>query len=199
MVYHIQPIRPYTDDEWDKLPHAILTSDAELDSSVIDSVISDNNKWHSLLPKGEGNYVDNYISIYREYMHGETGWRNNECYVWVEAMMYNIMDLNAQDEFTHINSIFSKDLMLHDDEDDEECCVIKYCDNCLVKFDNIKSIIIIRGKRKLSSKKYAVLKPCFLFKPKEICQTNIGSNNSMWEEYFIQTHYTPQIQEPISG
>ena len=87
--------------------------------------------------------------------------------------MCNITDLNAQDEFTHSNSIFSKDLMSYDDDDDKDYQVIKYCDDFLVQFDNSKSIIVMKGECKLSNKKYAVLKPCFLFKPKEIIERTL--------------------------
>ena len=72
------PIRPYTDDEWDKLPHVVWTSDMEWDPSIIDSVISNNNRWHLLLLKGEGNYIDNQFNLYGEYIRGEPGWRNNK-------------------------------------------------------------------------------------------------------------------------
>ena len=163
------------DDEWDKLPHVIWTFDTEWDPSVIDSMISDNNRWHLSLPKGEGNYIDNQFNLYGEYTRGEPGWRNNERYIEMEAMMYNIMDLNAQDEFTHSNSIFSKDLMLYDDDDDddEDYQVIEYCNDFLVQFDNNKSIFVTKGEHKLSNKIYAILKPCFLFKTKEIIKCTL--------------------------
>ena len=34
-------IRPYTDDEWESLPHVVWTSDDEWDPSVLDNILSD--------------------------------------------------------------------------------------------------------------------------------------------------------------
>jgi hypothetical protein len=46
-------IRPFTDNEWDTLPHVILTSDATWDPSVLDNNITGDEQWydaHSDLP-----------------------------------------------------------------------------------------------------------------------------------------------------
>ena len=40
------PIRPYTDDEWDSLPHVVFTSDADWDPSVLDDAVSDEERWY---------------------------------------------------------------------------------------------------------------------------------------------------------
>ena len=34
-------MRPYTDNEWDNLPHLVLTSDTDRDPSVLDNTIDD--------------------------------------------------------------------------------------------------------------------------------------------------------------
>ena len=39
------PMRPYTDDEWETLPHVVWTSDMEWDPSILDSTISDTEQW----------------------------------------------------------------------------------------------------------------------------------------------------------
>ena len=38
-------IRPYTDTEWDSLPHVILTADTDWDPSVIDHEMEDGEEW----------------------------------------------------------------------------------------------------------------------------------------------------------
>ena len=38
-------LRPYTNKEWDDLPHIILTSDVEWDPTVLDEDFKDNEKW----------------------------------------------------------------------------------------------------------------------------------------------------------
>ena len=39
------PMRPHTDEEWEKLPHAPLTQDNEWNPASLDSVITDTDKW----------------------------------------------------------------------------------------------------------------------------------------------------------
>ena len=39
------PLRPFTDSEWDKLPHIILTSDVDWDPSVLDCSAEDCEEW----------------------------------------------------------------------------------------------------------------------------------------------------------
>ena len=39
-------LRPYTDDEWDTLPHVIMSSDLDWDPSVLDSNIIDDEQWY---------------------------------------------------------------------------------------------------------------------------------------------------------
>ena len=38
-------IRPYTDKEWDTLPHVFLTSEKEWDPSFLDHVFPDDEQW----------------------------------------------------------------------------------------------------------------------------------------------------------
>eukprot|EP00934_Nitzschia_sp_Nitz4_P004676 Nitzschia sp. Nitz4//scaffold468_size5769//118//5631//NITZ4_009203-RA/size5769-snap-gene-0.0-mRNA-1//-1//CDS//3329552515//4666//frame0 len=44
------PIRPYTDSEWEELPHVIMTSDVDWDPSVHDHTISDDPRWYNKIP-----------------------------------------------------------------------------------------------------------------------------------------------------
>ena len=104
-------MRPYTDDEWKKLPHVVWTSDINWDPSIIDNHISDNSKWIRDLSKDEGRYLDDPFDLYGDYIHGEPGWRNDSQLSTVEVMIYNTTNLNAQDQFDHDNMVFSKDLM----------------------------------------------------------------------------------------
>ena len=38
-------MRPYTDNEWDSLPHIILTSDVNWDPTVMDNDLDDSDEW----------------------------------------------------------------------------------------------------------------------------------------------------------
>ena len=39
------PMRPFSNDEWRKLPHVVWSLDSTWDPSVIDHIITDNNQW----------------------------------------------------------------------------------------------------------------------------------------------------------
>jgi len=39
-------LRPYTDKEWDMLPHVIMTSELEWDPTVLDHTLTDNDNWY---------------------------------------------------------------------------------------------------------------------------------------------------------
>ena len=51
----------------------------------------------------------------------------------IEALIYNIMDLNAQDTFDHNKLILSQDVELVNDDDHDEYEIIKYCHNTVTK------------------------------------------------------------------
>ena len=46
-------ILPYTDDEWNTLPHIILTSDDKWDSTILDNSLydddDDNDDWYNII------------------------------------------------------------------------------------------------------------------------------------------------------
>eukprot|EP00934_Nitzschia_sp_Nitz4_P009388 Nitzschia sp. Nitz4//scaffold547_size3361//334//3245//NITZ4_009269-RA/size3361-snap-gene-0.1-mRNA-1//-1//CDS//3329554282//9378//frame0 len=58
------PIRPYTDHEWNTLPHVVMTSDVEWDPSIHDQTISDDQRWYDKIsdpiPTGPFDLTGNY-------------------------------------------------------------------------------------------------------------------------------------------
>ena len=38
-------MRPYTDEEWETLPYAVLTSDVDWDPTILDYSLDDNEEW----------------------------------------------------------------------------------------------------------------------------------------------------------
>lgn len=42
-------LRPYTDEEWDQLPHIILTSDLDWNPTALDHTIDDDNRWYDAM------------------------------------------------------------------------------------------------------------------------------------------------------
>jgi len=42
-------LHPYMDDEWDNLPHVVLTGDTDWDPSILDCDFKDSKTWHDAL------------------------------------------------------------------------------------------------------------------------------------------------------
>ena len=61
-------LRPYTDDEWESLPHVILTSDTDWNPSVLDNTIDDDDTWFDTIsefPDGDANSLFDLCGNYR--------------------------------------------------------------------------------------------------------------------------------------
>jgi hypothetical protein len=65
-------MRPYTDGEWDSLPHVVLTGDGDWNPSVLDHSLTDNEKWYDAVSdfpdaidgspfNAEGNYKNLHV------------------------------------------------------------------------------------------------------------------------------------------
>ena len=50
------PMRPFTDNEWQSLPHVILTSDADWDPTVTDHVVTDDDTFFDCIADDNGEY-----------------------------------------------------------------------------------------------------------------------------------------------
>ena len=86
------PMRPFSNEEWKKLPHIVWSSDTTWDPSVIDHVVTNNNQWRKGINVLRLNHPFNN---YGEYTNQEFTRIIEERY-GVEAHIYNIMDLNAK-------------------------------------------------------------------------------------------------------
>ena len=62
-------MRPYTDQEWDTLPHVILSSDLEWDPSVLDHVMDDDENWFDALEDTPTFIGDDNFNEYGDYKH----------------------------------------------------------------------------------------------------------------------------------
>ena len=71
-IHHGLPyisMRPFTDDEWDTLPHVVWTSDVEWDPSVLDCNIEDQPDWHESISDLEGGIIHSPFDEYGNYRH----------------------------------------------------------------------------------------------------------------------------------
>ena len=60
-------LRPYTDVEWDTLPHVILTGDNGWDPNILDKTIDDDNTWFDLLPDYPYESVLSLLELHVNY------------------------------------------------------------------------------------------------------------------------------------
>ena len=60
-------IRPYTDDEWDTLPHVFLTGESDWDPSVLDHDLQDDEQWADALSEIEADPTTNLFDEFGEY------------------------------------------------------------------------------------------------------------------------------------
>ena len=60
-------MRPYTDREWNELPHVILTSDVPWDPSFLDDVIDDENEWFDAISDLPAAVMDNPFDEVGDY------------------------------------------------------------------------------------------------------------------------------------
>ena len=66
------PLRPYTDDEWETLPHVVFTSDVDWDPTVFDHVIDiDNDIWYDALEDIDADPDSNPFDEFGDYRKRE--------------------------------------------------------------------------------------------------------------------------------
>ena len=62
-------LRPYTNDEWDNLPHVILTSDLDWDTTILDNIIDDNDTLFDSVSNLQNESVSNLLDLIGNYGH----------------------------------------------------------------------------------------------------------------------------------
>ncbi len=62
-------MRPYTDDEWDNLPHLILTGDNDWDPTILDHNIDDDETWFDAISDLPNDNVSPLFDHYGNYRH----------------------------------------------------------------------------------------------------------------------------------
>ena len=61
-------LRPYSDNEWNSLPHVILTSEVEWDQSVLDLDIEDDQEWYDAISDDPECPSSQLYDAYGDYM-----------------------------------------------------------------------------------------------------------------------------------
>ena len=65
------PMRPYTDDEWDTLPHVIWTSDEDWDPSILDNVITNDERWYDAISDLDDGLIHSPFDEFGNYKFRE--------------------------------------------------------------------------------------------------------------------------------
>ena len=65
-------IRPFTDAEWDTLPHVVWTSDTDWDPAVLDCSIEDEETWYDAISDLEGGILHSPFDEYGQYKYRHT-------------------------------------------------------------------------------------------------------------------------------
>ena len=65
------PMCPYTDHEWDTLPHVLWTSDIDWDPSVLDVSLTDDMHWFDTVSDLAASTLSNPFDEYGDYKHRE--------------------------------------------------------------------------------------------------------------------------------
>ena len=63
------PMRPYTDSEWDTLPHVILTADSDWDPTVLDNDLADDDEWFDAVSDMPEDPVNTPFDQFGDYRH----------------------------------------------------------------------------------------------------------------------------------
>jgi hypothetical protein len=71
------PMRPYTDEEWDTLPHVILTGDTLWDPSVLDNTISTTQDWYDGISDLKEGLVSSPFDHRGNYLGREANFSEN--------------------------------------------------------------------------------------------------------------------------
>jgi hypothetical protein len=109
---------PYSDHEWDSLPHAILTGDQDWDPSVLDYVMDDNEHWFDALDEPLILPGDRDFDEYGQYRHRHIAASTDTTRVQayrVQTVTDDDMSDAVSDDFDHPDTVFldSVDYAVH--------------------------------------------------------------------------------------
>lgn len=65
-------MQPYTDNDWDTLPHVILTGDTDWDPSIFDNIIDNDDEWFDALSDLPDNVPEPLFDLQGNYRRRHT-------------------------------------------------------------------------------------------------------------------------------
>ena len=102
-------IRPYTDLEWDTLPHVVLTSDVDWDPTVLDHTLDDDEQWYDAISDLQSDPTTNLFDEFGDYRNRvEVNQLSAEVIVDMAVMQrtlelheHDVIDKEADKEITY--------------------------------------------------------------------------------------------------
>ena len=90
------PIRPFTDDEWEALPHVIWTADVPWDPAMLDNKISNKENWFDGVSNLEDGLINFPFDHVGNYLGGESDFHNGETdFANAQANYHYLSDINS--------------------------------------------------------------------------------------------------------
>jgi len=119
-------LHPYMDDEWDSLPHMILTGDMDWDPAILDCDYEDSNTWHNALsdplPALPNPHFDEFGDYHKcilvqEHFHDAKDWtcastNANECARFHTCLMC-MHDVSLADPIVATDNNTHGEIMAH--------------------------------------------------------------------------------------
>ena len=192
-------LRPFTDSEWNTLPHVIMTSDELWDPKKMDNTISDKDDWFDAVTDFEDGILDSPFDQYGEYKYLET--KSKDPLPEGEFIPAHVDELEVN--FHHITSVNDQ----------------YYCHDGVVSYETYggdvsdvkdrpepedneyeeeaKPVIKVSPKIEPKTPDYEELRPYFLGQPKNIVQKTM-ENTTRWgrteasnSQHLTKTHKSP--------
>jgi hypothetical protein len=92
-------MHPFTDEEWDSLPHIILTSEREWDPSCLDRELDSNEKWFDVLSKEVEYPLKGIFNLQGEYERRTVLFHDCAAYIPVDkAYSINVRGITKHNE-----------------------------------------------------------------------------------------------------
>jgi hypothetical protein len=176
--------RPFSEREWQDLPHVVMTSDVEWDPSVLDNIISTKPNWYASIKPKPRDVITNPFDDIGEYtkrqpeeplVYNRMATKSPFKIPW-EICLAQFRNLHKEDMFTEEDAVhLSSDLIPYNELDDD----LSH-DNFILGIYNA-----VMGKTilKITMKKYEEIRPYFLYMSKDAIEKTLGCTTQYYRTY----------------
>ena len=109
------PMRPFTDEEYNTLPHVLWTSELDWDPTTLDTIVSDKPDWYNILDDLEQQKYHSPFDEFGNYCKREP------LDAPIETHYSEVVDLHAEDKYTREDLYdFMYDRSLYESDSDSD-------------------------------------------------------------------------------